>query len=157
MNSENGFLMNDYHSRIAYSSNISTATMTLGEGRRLHDATTASNTNEGRGEEGKSGDGSGNGQRGRRFVTHDYHDYANDMDGFMSSTIVDATGVSSSRTSEDQSFPVRLHYCLNDMERDGLSDIVSWQPHGRCFVVHNKERFIKEVLGRYEKTRLVHA
>jgi hypothetical protein len=125
----------------------SSGTMTLGESQLVHDATTTSNA-EGRGEEGQSGDGSGNGQPGRHFVTHDYHDYANDMDGSISSTTMNATGISSSRTSRDQPFPVRLHYCLNDMERDGLSHIVSWQPHGRCFVVHNKERFIKEVLGR---------
>ena len=31
-----------------------------------------------------------------------------------------------------ESFPVRLHYMLNEVEKDGLSLVCSWQPHGRC-------------------------
>jgi hypothetical protein len=47
---------------------------------------------------------------------------------------------------KDQNFPVRLHYMLSEMEKDGLQHIVSWQPHGRCFVVHDQEEFVKSVL-----------
>jgi hypothetical protein len=36
-------------------------------------------------------------------------------------------------------FPVRLHYMLSEMEKDGLEHIVSWQPHGRCFVIHDPD------------------
>jgi len=35
---------------------------------------------------------------------------------------------------------------LSELEKDGLSDVVSWQPHGRCFHVHKQKRFVKEVL-----------
>ena len=31
-----------------------------------------------------------------------------------------------------ESFPVRLHYMINEVEKDGLSLVCSWQPHGRC-------------------------
>lgn len=35
---------------------------------------------------------------------------------------------------------------LSELERDGLNHVVSWQPHGRCFLVHNQEQFVKEFL-----------
>jgi hypothetical protein len=34
-------------------------------------------------------------------------------------------------------FPVKLHYMLSEMEKDGLENIISWQPHGRCFIIHD--------------------
>jgi HSF-type DNA-binding len=34
-------------------------------------------------------------------------------------------------------FPVRLHRMLERIEQDGYGHVVSWQLHGRCFVVHN--------------------
>lgn len=45
-------------------------------------------------------------------------------------------------------FPERLHQMLNHVSVDGLEDVVSWQPHGRCFVVHQPERFVDEVMPR---------
>ena len=36
-------------------------------------------------------------------------------------------------------FPIRLYDMLSTLGND--CDIVSWQPHGRCFVVHNPEEF----------------
>jgi HSF-type DNA-binding len=145
--------MSEY-SRISFSSGTPTrTTMTQDESQLRHNACISNN--DGRGE-GKSGDGNGNGKTGRRFVTHDYHDFAIDRVGSIGTSNVNLAGVASSPTSGEQTFPCRLHYCLNEMERDGLSHIVSWQPHGRCFVVHDKDRFMKEVLGRYEETRVVH-
>jgi hypothetical protein len=46
-------------------------------------------------------------------------------------------------------FPVKLHYMLSEIERDGLNHIVSWQPHGRCFVVHRKKEFEEKLLPLY--------
>eukprot|EP00977_Amphora_coffeiformis_P027532 scaffold34619_cov183-Amphora_coffeaeformis.AAC.9 len=43
-------------------------------------------------------------------------------------------------------FPVKLHYMLSDMEADGLAHIVSWQPHGRCFIVHKPKEFGETIL-----------
>lgn len=45
-------------------------------------------------------------------------------------------------------FPARLHFMLDDLENDGRDDIVSWQPHGRSFKVHNKDGFVKDVIPR---------
>lgn len=45
-------------------------------------------------------------------------------------------------------FPSKLHAMLSDLEIQGLSHIVSWQPHGRCFLVHRPDDFVKDVLSR---------
>ena len=49
-------------------------------------------------------------------------------------------------TNREQSFPMKLHYMLSDMQADGLDHMVSWQPHGRCFVVHNSKLFVAQIL-----------
>lgn len=49
-------------------------------------------------------------------------------------------------TNSEQNFPVKLHYVLSDLAKDGLDYIVSWQPHGRCFIVHDQNKFATDVL-----------
>lgn len=44
-------------------------------------------------------------------------------------------------------FPLRLSNMLESNGSD-LSDIVSWQSHGRCFRVHDQKRFVSEVMPR---------
>lgn len=48
-------------------------------------------------------------------------------------------------------FPVKLMELLNhiDQEEPGLADIVSWQPNGKYFKVHDKETFEKLVQPRF--------
>jgi hypothetical protein len=50
--------------------------------------------------------------------------------------------------SDYKSFPVQLYSMLREVEGDGLSHIVSWQPHGRAFLVHDKEAFVNQVIPR---------
>jgi hypothetical protein len=45
-------------------------------------------------------------------------------------------------------FPSRLYSMLKQIEAEGRADIVSWQPHGRAFLVHKINEFEKEVLPR---------
>jgi HSF-type DNA-binding len=45
-------------------------------------------------------------------------------------------------------FPVRLYAMLDRLDRDGYGHIISWQPHGRCFVIHDPNRF-QDLLPRY--------
>jgi len=47
---------------------------------------------------------------------------------------------------KDTNFPVRLHYVLDEMERDGMQHVASWQPHGRCFKVHSPRVFETQFL-----------
>jgi hypothetical protein len=49
-------------------------------------------------------------------------------------------------STKDSKFPLRLHYVLSEMEKDGLQHVASWQPHGRCFIVHDQERFVESIL-----------
>lgn len=46
-------------------------------------------------------------------------------------------------------FPVQLHVLLSHAEGEGLLSIVSWKPHGRCFVIHRLHDFEQLVLPRY--------
>lgn len=47
-----------------------------------------------------------------------------------------------------QPFPVRLYSMLETAEEDNQEDIVSWQPHGRCFLVRDPKRFCEKVLHK---------
>ena len=79
----------------------------------------------------------------QRKVQHHYVDHANDAEN--SSNSMSATISHSS----DRTFPVTLHFLLNELQSDGLDHIISWQPHGRCFVVHNQAKFTESVLPMY--------
>ena len=46
-------------------------------------------------------------------------------------------------------FPVLLHAMLTKAEVDGYSNVCSWESHGRAFSVHDRERFVREVLPLY--------
>jgi hypothetical protein len=45
-------------------------------------------------------------------------------------------------------FPARLHYVLEQLEKDGLDDVISWQPHGKAFLVKDAKRLETEVLPK---------
>ena len=52
-------------------------------------------------------------------------------------------------TVDPNHFPSRLHEMLGTIEDGDTSykaKIVSWQPHGKCFLIKNKEEFIAKVL-----------
>lgn len=42
-------------------------------------------------------------------------------------------------------FPVRLHFMLENTSL-WCANVVSWQPHGRAFRIHNKKQFVAEML-----------
>jgi hypothetical protein len=48
-------------------------------------------------------------------------------------------------------FPFKLHDMLEGLERDGLSHIVHWQPHGRAFLVRKPKAFVEQVIPKYFK------
>jgi hypothetical protein len=86
-------------------------------------------------------------------VVHDYHDYASEVEKGEESAgnlhdqhLEEHTPSSSMSNGGEQNFPVKLHYMLNELEKDGMDDIVSWQPHGRCFLVHKQQQFVEQVL-----------
>jgi len=68
-------------------------------------------------------------------VTHDYHDHALDNPADYEEEHPVRGGVTTP-------FPLKLHDMLNATSAAGMEDIVSWQPHGRCFVVHKPKEFV---------------
>ena len=81
----------------------------------------------------------------RHFVVHNYHDHALDEE------VVDPKP---RRGGLAGSFPVKLHAVLSQVEEDGFAHIISWQPHGRCFVIHKPKEFVEHIMPRYVYTRL---
>lgn len=74
-----------------------------------------------------------------RKVEHNYQDNAG-------ATEKESEDANKPVNASDKNFPVRLHFMLNELEADGLSHIISWQPHGRCFLVHQQDEFVKQIL-----------
>eukprot|EP01083_Nonionella_stella_P161984 531271_1 len=90
---------------------------------------------------------------GRHKVLHNYHDHSRvpftaDVDTYL------PTGGESDKRKGPRGgvtvpFPTKLHIMLSKVEDEGWSTIVSWQPHGRCFVVHEPKEFVAEVMPTY--------
>lgn len=77
-------------------------------------------------------------------VQHDYHDHSHDKRiDFQQDDQPTRGGVTTP-------FPLKLHQVLDAVRADGMEHVVSWQPHGRCFVVHNSKEFV-EMLPHYFK------
>jgi hypothetical protein len=80
-------------------------------------------------------------------VVHDYHDYANEFDKVDANTKHQRYPEEHTQPSHgEENFPVKLHYMLTELETDGMDGIISWQPHGRCFIVHKQQQFVEQVL-----------
>ncbi|EEC44463.1 predicted protein [Phaeodactylum tricornutum CCAP 1055/1] len=60
----------------------------------------------------------------------------------------DSLGYSQSPFRE-ASFPVKLHHMLTSVEEECNQGIVSWQPHGRAFLVFDIEAFVNDVLPKW--------
>jgi hypothetical protein len=82
---------------------------------------------------------------GKQFVQHNYHDHAQDNGAtYLEIPMVSKGGVT-------VPFPTKLHNMLDHIaeHEPELSSIVSWQPHGRCFLVKKIKNFTSEVLPRF--------
>lgn len=79
----------------------------------------------------------------RLVVQHEYNDHAD-------KTEKDTLGPIS-RGGVAIPFPIKLHELLDKIEADGLAHVVSWQPHGRCFIVHKQKEFTEDVMPKYFK------
>ena len=78
-------------------------------------------------------------------VQHHYHDHAADP------TIDPSLVKHKAKGGVIVPFPVKLHGMLDKIEADGLAHVVSWQPHGRCFVVHKPKEFVNHIMPHYFK------
>jgi len=78
-------------------------------------------------------------------VQHHYHDHSTDP------TVDPSLIKHKAKGGVITPFPVKLHEMLDRIEADGLGHVVSWQPHGRCFVVHKPKEFVNHVMPHYFK------
>lgn len=77
------------------------------------------------------------------FVQHNYHDHARDV--IPESQINPPIARGGVRCP----FPLKLHEMLDEIEKDGYASVISWQPHGRSFVVHKPKEFVRHVMPVY--------
>lgn len=59
------------------------------------------------------------------------------------------------KRSDVPTFPVKLHFMLTEMENDGLSDIVGWQPDGRSFIIKTPKEFESKIIPWYVNHNLI--
>jgi HSF-type DNA-binding len=86
--------------------------------------------------------------RQHRRVEHHYHDYANALlDDLPDSDEVEKK----SKGGISSPFPIILHSMLERADTQGYSHIVSWQPHGRAFHVHDQARFVAEIMPLFTR------
>lgn len=79
------------------------------------------------------------------IVQHNYHDHSHEKE-------IDYPLLQpKSRGGVSIPFPLKLHDMLDQAMAEGYGDIVSWQPHGRCFVVYKAREFQDIVLPKYFK------
>eukprot|EP00934_Nitzschia_sp_Nitz4_P002717 Nitzschia sp. Nitz4//scaffold54_size114964//21447//22593//NITZ4_003838-RA/size114964-augustus-gene-0.1-mRNA-1//1//CDS//3329554312//2707//frame0 len=89
----------------------------------------------------------------KHYVQHNYHDHAHDAASDCTDDECAAAIHKGSRPCNRGGvtipFPEKLHFMLDSMEPQGTTDIVSWQPHGRCFVVHKPKEFVEQIMPRF--------
>jgi len=82
----------------------------------------------------------------RHFAEHNYHDYAQ-----LKPSEVDGDKLKGSRGGVHNPFPAVLHRMMEDATDRAFSNIVSWQDHGRAFLIHEPKAFVADVLPKYFK------
>jgi HSF-type DNA-binding len=53
------------------------------------------------------------------------------------------------RGGKKSTFPKMLYEMVDDAEDQGYTDVIAWMPHGRSFVIKDKDRFTDEILPRH--------
>jgi HSF-type DNA-binding len=57
------------------------------------------------------------------------------------SLVAPTTAEVASDGQDVQRFPEKLFHMLERAGEEGFDHVISWQPHGRCFVIHRREAF----------------
>lgn len=84
--------------------------------------------------------------KSKHYVQHNYHDHVFDKEG--------SNGIKNqvSKGGVSVPFPQKLYEMLDYIatsNEPGLAEIISWQPHGRCFIVRKPKEFANTVLPRF--------
>ena len=81
-------------------------------------------------------------------VQHNYRDHSQVPDPTRDQDMLGA-GRKLRSLQPDRNFSMKLYDMVDQQEgnvRRSLEDIVSWQPHGRCFMVHKQKEFVEQIL-----------
>lgn len=95
--------------------------------------------------------------RNRAVVDHTYHDHFHDP--FVKCMDTPSRGKHDSgckklaRGGVATPFPEKLHEMLAAAENLGFENVISWQVHGRAFLIHDKKNFVQSVMPRYVNHR----
>ena len=75
-------------------------------------------------------------------TAHTYQDFADEA------TVVEKHQIPGAQYAPgpNDPFPIRLHWMLQQVEEHGTHHVVRWAPHGRAFVVHQRDTFVKDFL-----------
>lgn len=57
------------------------------------------------------------------------------------------------RTLQQHNFLVRLRVMLSDANRHGHNYVISWAPHGRAFIIHDRPYFSNNIMPSYFKSK----
>eukprot|EP00980_Cylindrotheca_fusiformis_P009314 scaffold2044_cov206-Cylindrotheca_fusiformis.AAC.6 len=82
----------------------------------------------------------------RHFAKHEYHDYSQ-----LKPSQFSHLDVKPVRGGVHCPFPILLHRMMEDAKAKDFEGIVSWQPHGRSFLIHKPRDFVKSILPKYFK------
>lgn len=90
----------------------------------------------------------------RLRVNHTYHDHCHGhspgQDKILScDEESESAGDEKPKGGVATPFPLKLHLMLDNANAEMFEDIVSWQPHGRCFKVHEPKKFVEIVMPRW--------
>ena len=85
--------------------------------------------------------------RERHVIQHNYHDHAMDVTNIEETIGLDAPIKKKGGVAVP--FPLKLHELLEKVEEEGQQHIVSWQPHGRAFVVREPKTFVADLMPRF--------
>lgn len=79
-------------------------------------------------------------EEGSTVQTIDYSENGQDQDDYDKS--IAKGGVTTP-------FPWKLHEMLDAMAHEGSHSVVTWQPHGRAFMVHKPKEFVEVIMPKY--------
>lgn len=83
-------------------------------------------------------------------MEYEHHDYASDPSPPRHQTESHLSKKASQGVAYNP-FPVMLHKLLSEADGKGFSNFISWQPHGRCFLIHQPKAFVREIIPLYFK------
>ena len=89
--------------------------------------------------------GTTSGKNQRLFVDHSYIDHKDDQPSTPELHSL-ATIKENDFASRRFPFPLKLHKVLEMAVANEKTDIISWQPHGRAFMVHSTDEFEEQLL-----------